>query len=218
MRFSAVAFSGGVDSTCLLHLLNQTIRESGDAELRDLSLLALHVDHGFQGDSPQTAAACESFASQRSIPYRTLKIPWWEPPYPALPTIIQGSGVEEIGRAARYHILFDAMTREGASVLLTAHHLDDQIETGLMRLARGSGVIGASGMRPVRRWGMGSIQGAGSANEELEKWFYGVSGMSRWVSRPLLEFRKVRTPLVTPYVSSIHHVLVGALACDSRSE
>ena len=196
--FLAVAFSGGVDSTCLLHLLDQVIRGSDDAELRNLSLLALHVDHGFQSTSPQMARACESFASKLSIPYRTLKIPWWEPPYPALPTIIQGSGVEEIARAARYNILFDAMTREGASVLLVAHHLDDQIETALMRIARGSGVIGASGMRPVRRWGMGSTKGAGSVNEEMEKWFYGVSGMSRWVSRPLLEFPKVRTLSAMP--------------------
>jgi len=216
--FLAVAFSGGVDSTCLLYLLNQTIQQSDDAELRKLSLLALHVDHGFQTTSPQMAAACESFASRLSIPYRTLKIPWWEPPYPALPTIIQGSGVEEIARAARYNILFDAMTREGVGVLLVAHHLDDQIETGLMRVAHGSGVIGASGMRPVRRWGMGSIKGAGSMNEELEKWFYGVSGMSRWVSRPLLEYSKVRTLSVTPYVSSFHHGLVDTFACDTRSE
>ena len=195
-----MAFSGGVDSTCLLHLLNQTIRESDDAEFRNLSLLALHVDHGFQSSSPQTAAACKSFASKRSIPYRTLKIPWWDPPFPPLPRIIQGSGLEEIGRAARYKILFDAMVREGINVLLVAHHLDDQIETGLMRLACGSGVLGASGMRPVRRWGMGNIKGAGSAKEELEQWFYGVSGMSRWISRPLLEFPKVRTSLATPYV------------------
>ena len=213
-----MAFSGGVDSTCLLHLLSQVIRESDDAELRKLSLLALHVDHGFQRASPQMAAACESFASQRSIPYRTLKIPWWEPPYPSLPTIIQGSGVEEIARAARYHILFNAMTREGISVLLVAHHLDDQIETGLMRIARGSGVIGASGMRPVRRWGMGSTKGAGSVNEELERWFYGVSGMSRWISRPLLEFTKVHTLSAMSYGSSLHHSLVGAPACDTRSE
>ena len=163
------------------------------------------------------AAACESFASKLSIPYRTLKIPWWEPPYPTLPTIIQGSGVEEIARAARYNILFDAMTREGVGVLLVAHHLDDQIETGLMRVALGSGVIGASGMRPVRRWGMGSIKGPGSVNEELDKWFYGVPGMSRWVSRPLLEFPKVRTRSVTPYASSLHHILVR-YACVRHSK
>jgi tRNA(Ile)-lysidine synthase len=107
------------------------------------------------------------------------------------------------------------MTREDISVLLMAHHLDDQIETGLMRLARGSGVIGASGMRPVRRWGMGSIKGAGSANEELEQWFYGVSGMSRWVSRPLLEFPKVRTSSITLCISSLNNILVGTLAGDS---
>ena len=207
-----MAFSGGVDSTCLLHLLNRTIRESDDAELRKLSLLALHVDHGFQSTSPQTAAACKSFASKLSIPYHTLKIPWWDPPYPPLP---QGPGLEEIGRAARYKILFDAMTREGISILLKAHHLDDQIETGLMRLARGSGIIGVSGMRPVRRWGMGSIKGAGAVNEELEKWFYGVSGMSRWISRPLLEIPKVRTSSTALYVPQSHYLLVDTLACDS---
>jgi tRNA(Ile)-lysidine synthase len=210
-EFLAVAFSGGVDSTCLLHLLNQTIRESDDVELRKLSLLALHVDHGFQSTSPQTAAACESFASKRSIPYRTIKIPWWEPPYPPLP---RGStGMEEIGRAARYKILFDAMTRESISVLLMAHHVDDQIETGLMRLARGSGVIGACGMRPVRRWGMGSIKGAGSANEELEKWFYGLSGMRRWVSRPLLEFPKVCTQSVLLCISRLYFI---TYSCPDR--
>jgi tRNA(Ile)-lysidine synthase len=201
----------------LLYLLNQTIRESDDAELRNLSLLALHVDHGFQSASPQMAAACESFASKRSIAYRTLKIPWWEPPYPALPTIIQGSGVEEIARAARYNILFDEMAREGVGVLLVAHHFDDQIETGLLRIAHGSGVIGASGMRPVRRWGMGSIKGAGSVNDELEKWFYGVSGMSRWVSRPLLEFPKVCTLSITPH-NFVTSPCLGRYACVRHSK
>ena len=95
----------------------------------------------------------------------------------------RAQGLEEIGRAARYKILFDAMTREGISILLVEYHLDDQIETGLMRLARGSGIIGVRGMQPMRRCGVGSIKGAGAVNEESEKWFYGLSGMSRWISQ-----------------------------------
>jgi len=87
-----------------------------------------------------------------------------------------------------------------------------------MRLAGGSGIIGVSRMRPMRRWGMGSIKGAGSINEELEKWFYGLSGMSRWISRPLLEFPKVRTSSTALYVPQSHYLLVDTFACDGRSE
>ena len=65
---------------------------------------------------------------------------------------------------------------------------------------------------------MGSIKGAGSINEELEKWFYGLSGMSRWISRPLLEFPKVRTSSTALYVPQSHYLLVDTFACDGRSE
>ncbi|EGN99571.1 hypothetical protein SERLA73DRAFT_106177, partial [Serpula lacrymans var. lacrymans S7.3] len=78
------------------------------------------------------------------------------------------------------------MTRTGANVLAFGHHADDQVETSLMRLARGTTEVGAAGMRRCRRWGMGI--GA----EEGELGWAGLEGMNRWIVRPLLEVRKDR--------------------------
>jgi tRNA(Ile)-lysidine synthase len=82
---------------------------------------------------------------------------------------------------------------QNIDVLLMAHHLDDQIETALMRQRRSKpahanarlSTTGLAGMRGCRRWGMGDRLG-----DEMR--FYGIEGMSRWISRPLLTFPKVR--------------------------
>ena len=95
-----------------------------------------------------------------------------------------------MGRIARYRALFDVMKREDADVLFMAHHMDDQIETALMRQARQQEVgeqttlIGMAGMRPCRRWGMGNYP-------KTEMRYMGYEGMNRWICRPLLDFSKV---------------------------
>jgi tRNA(Ile)-lysidine synthase len=103
-----------------------------------------------------------------------------------------GKNKEEMARMARYRILFDIMKEKGAGVLLMAHHLDDQVETAIMRHRRSkfdknrapNTAIGLAGMRNCRRWGMGKSPDNGI-------WYYGLEGMSRWLCRPLLEFPKV---------------------------
>ena len=77
------------------------------------------------------------------------------------------------------------MTLTGASTIAFAHHADDQVETSLMRIMNGSGKLGASGMRPVRQWGMGE-------REDKPLTWSGVQGMKRHIIRPLLEVSKVR--------------------------
>ena len=92
---------------------------------------------------------------------------------------------ENTARDARYHSLFQLMTRENIPAIAFGHHADDQVETALMRLGRGSTKLGAGGMRPCRRWGMGL------SSDENALGYAGYEGMNRWIVRPLLDVSKV---------------------------
>ena len=187
---SAVAFSGGVDSTCLLHLMHRMIRETKDPILRNLGLVAIHIDHAFRSESAQDAQHCQNWAESRSIPLVTRKVRWGEPPLPELKSLAHHK--EEMARLARMNLLFSVMKEKNASTILMAHHFDDQIETSVMRYRRlkdpdfttGITPLGLAGMRPCRRWGMG-------LPSKNRLGFFGAEGMNHWVSRPLLDFPKV---------------------------
>jgi tRNA(Ile)-lysidine synthase len=110
------------------------------------------------------------------------KIPWSTPPYGPKPK--PGAPLERIARDARYSLLFDSMNRTGSEAIAFGHHADDQVETMLMRLAKGTTLLGLGGMKPVRRFGMGNSQ------EGTLGWF-GPTGMNRSIIRPLLGVSKV---------------------------
>lgn len=147
------------------------------------SVISLTVDHGLQASSSLMAQHCSKTASSLDIPHFTVAIPWGDPPFPQRPTNV--GAFEQIARNARYHVFFDAMTRMDTDTMALGHHIDDQVETSLMRLARGSTELGAGGMRPCRRWGMGL------GKKDVLGWA-GYEGMRRWMVRPLLEVSKVR--------------------------
>lgn len=172
----AVANSGGPDSTCLLFLLSRLRPPT--------SLVSLHVDHGLQPASVDMAHRAAANATSMGITHHTLHIPWGCPPFPCRP--VPGTPFENIARQVRYHVLLRGMTHSGASILALGHHADDQVETSLMRLARGSTLVGAAGMRRRRRWGMGS----GNSIDDLT--WVGHPGMSHFIVRPLLDFSKDR--------------------------
>ncbi|MBI3545457.1 MAG: tRNA lysidine(34) synthetase TilS, partial [Gammaproteobacteria bacterium] len=117
-----VAFSGGLDSTVLLHAL---------CALRAPRVSAVHVDHALQANSAQWAQHCEEICLQLQVPFAMERIQV---------TDIQDGGLEAAARRARYASL--ARHLSAAEVLLTAHHLDDQAETLLLHLLRGTGVHG----------------------------------------------------------------------------
>jgi tRNA(Ile)-lysidine synthase len=131
-----VAFSGGMDSTVLLHWL-----ASGPA-LRAGGLRALHVDHGLHPDSGAWAAHCADTCRQLGIDFESRRVA----------VDAAGGGLEAAAREARYHALAEGL-RPGERVAL-AHHRDDQAETVLLRLLRGAG-DGLAAMRPLRRFGGG---------------------------------------------------------------
>ncbi|KAF9227747.1 hypothetical protein BS17DRAFT_694552 [Gyrodon lividus] len=196
----AVANSGGPDSTCLLFLLAKLI---ADPETRSkyrqplpVSLVSLYVDHKLQAASTDMAARSSANAASLGVDHHTLEIPWGVTPFPQRPT---HDTFEKMAREARYQLIFDAMTQSEATIAAFAHHADDQIETSIMRLARGSTKIGAAGMRWCRRWGMGS------GNSESTLGWVGQRGLNRFIIRPLLHFPKDRI-LATCEANGLHYI------------
>ena len=135
-----VAFSGGPDSSALLHALAQL------PEARARKLRALHVDHGLHADSAAWAAHCERFCADLSLPCDVLRVQV---------DIGSGTGMEAAARDAR-HAALAAQLDEG-EWLLFGHHRDDQAETVLLKLLRGAGPEGLGGMRALRPFGRGQL-------------------------------------------------------------
>lgn len=121
-----VAYSGGLDSTVLLHAISRL-------DAREASL-ALHVHHGLSPRADEWAQFCADQCAAWGLPYRLDCINV---------SLDDGKGIEANARAARYR----ALRAHGTHWLLLAHHADDQAETLLFNLLRGAGVKGAAAMR-----------------------------------------------------------------------
>jgi tRNA(Ile)-lysidine synthase len=128
-----IAVSGGPDSTALLVL---AARWAKRLKSKAPKLLAATVDHGLRRQAAAEAASVRRLARRLSVAHQTLR---WRGKKPE-------SGLQEAARAARYRLLAQAAGRAGYAHILTAHTLDDQAETVLFRLARGSGLAGLSAM------------------------------------------------------------------------
>jgi tRNA(Ile)-lysidine synthase len=127
-----LAISGGPDSTALLVLMARWRA----ALRRGPKLYAVTVDHGLRRESRREALAVHRLARKLKVAHRTVR---WAGKKPV-------TGVQEAARHARYRLLATAAREAGASHIVTAHTLDDQAETVLLRLARGSGVTGLGAM------------------------------------------------------------------------
>lgn len=124
-----LAFSGGLDSCVLLHLLvhvNKTL---------PFQLSAQHVHHGLSPNAGLWADTCATICKQLNVPFTNTKVQ----------VNNQGLGIEAAARQARYHVLLQTEV----DFILLAHHQDDQAETFLLQLARGAGVKGLAGMAAV---------------------------------------------------------------------
>jgi tRNA(Ile)-lysidine synthase len=130
-----VAFSGGADSTALLHLLSQYKQFKS-------KMTAIHVNHGLQMDSDQWQAHCQTICKDLGVNYQPI-------------TVKLSSKSEEIGRKARYEA-FNSLMKDG-DVLVTAHHKEDHFETILMSLFRGTGLGGLRGISNSSSFGSGVL-------------------------------------------------------------
>lgn len=126
-----IAFSGGLDSSVLLNLASR------HAATHNLALTAFHVHHGLSPNADAWMAHCAREAAVRGVPMLSRKVTLGD---------AGGRGIEEAARIARYKALGELCREAGCSLLLTAHHQDDQAETVLLQLLRGAGLPGLSGM------------------------------------------------------------------------
>ena len=127
-----LAVSGGPDSTALMVLAARWRAALG----KGLRLVAVTIDHGLRAESRREARAAKTLAAQLGMRHRTMR---WTGDKPA-------TGLQEAARAVRYRLLAAAARAAGARHVLTAHTLDDQAETVLLRMARGSGLTGLGAM------------------------------------------------------------------------
>lgn len=128
---AVVGYSGGLDSTVLLHA---TKRVAGNA---GIGLSALHIHHGLSPNADAWAVHCDEFCRAIDIPHSVIKVMVSEQ---------GGEGQEAAARRVRHK----ALAEHGADWVLLAHHADDQAETILHNLLRGAGVRGAAAMQELR--------------------------------------------------------------------
>ncbi|MGK7285145.1 tRNA lysidine(34) synthetase TilS [Buttiauxella agrestis] len=151
-----VAFSGGLDSTVLLHQL-VTLRETHGANFH---IRAMHIHHGLSSNADEWALHCQNVCTQWNVPLEVKHVKLAD----------DGLGIEAHARAARYQALVDALRPH--EVLLTAQHLDNQCETFLLALKRGSGPAGLAAMPERLPFGETELIRPllGQTRKELEAW------------------------------------------------
>lgn len=141
-----VAYSGGADSSLLLHLLHTYAQKYGTP------LYAAHLHHGIRGqEADRDLALCENVCHSLGIPFFSCRVD--------IPALARESGrsLEEEGRYRRYEFFETIMRENNVPLLATAHNLDDNAETLLFRMARGAGPGGLGGIPPTRDFPGGRI-------------------------------------------------------------
>ena len=206
-----IAFSGGLDSSLLLHLFAAITPAS-------TALSALHINHQLQPNAAEVAAFCRDVCARLSVPLHVIPV--------TVPVKAEGvGGLEQAARTARYGV-FEQQLRVG-ELLLLAHHGDDQLETVLFRLFRGTGVAGLAGMPFTRALGAGALARpllefsraqleAWAENAELP-WIEDPSNCDQRFDRNYLRNRVI-PPLKIRWPSFIRRVEASARGCaDSHA-
>lgn len=131
-----VALSGGLDSSALLHMLCACVDKA--------QILALHVNHGLQDEAREWAAHCAAMAKSLGVQFRRLDVEV---------DLNSGRGLEAAARVARYRAMHELMG--DGDWLLSGHHREDQAETVILNLLRGSGPAGVAGIGEIQKSGPG---------------------------------------------------------------
>ncbi|MBP5444757.1 MAG: tRNA lysidine(34) synthetase TilS [Acholeplasmatales bacterium] len=131
-----VGVSGGIDSMVLLNVLYNL----------GYKIVIAHVNHNVRVESDNELIFVRDYAKEKNIPFESIKL-----------DKIEGTNFQDEARRLRYEFFFDVAKKYMASKIATAHHLDDLLETILMRMSRGSNLYGYGGIRPLINYGNVSI-------------------------------------------------------------
>ena len=130
-----VGLSGGADSVCLLKVLLEFKEDFS------LTLTAVHVNHGLRGhESDEDQAFVERLCKDWNVSLKTFRVDLKQMSHD------QGSSLEEAGREIRYKLFHQVMEETGAGAIAVAHHREDQAETIMLHILRGTGLDGLCGM------------------------------------------------------------------------
>ena len=178
----ALAVSGGSDSTAMMHLTAMWAR----ANHPGLTLSVLTVDHGLRPEAAAEAALVAQWAEELGLRHHVLH--WTANPKPT-------TALQARARTARYGLMAEWCQSHDATVLLTAHTLDDQAETVLMRLSRTTSPESLAGIRPAGSWdGLPLLRPLLRAKRQaLRDWLAGLG--QPWIDDPSNEddrFERVR--------------------------
>lgn len=139
-----LALSGGADSSALLHMLIE------DAKKLQFSIHAAHFNHHIRGDEAnRDAQFCKNLCAKLNIPFYL-----GEADVPSLAKE-NGNSMEAEAREQRYSFFEGVMRENNIPILVTAHHAEDQVETVLLHILRGSGIKGICGINPCREFSNG---------------------------------------------------------------
>ena len=161
-----IAFSGGLDSTVLLHLLASLAKTETFPPLS-----AVHVHHGLQATGDAWPSHCQSVCDRLGVPLRVMRV-----------HVQPGASLERAARDARYQA-FTEVTGAG-QVMLTGQHRDDQAETLLFRLLRGAGVRGLAAMAAHRPLAAGHLVRPLLDASRVELEAYAHEHQLRWIEDP----------------------------------
>lgn len=159
-----IAYSGGMDSHVLLHAVASLRRAA------PWPVSALHIDHGLQSDSRKWEEHCAAVCAALDIPYQSERV---------VVRDVAGRGVEDAARRARY-AAFVRLLPAGAT-LLTAHHRNDQAETLLLQLLRGTGIPGLAAMSPIAPFARGRLARPLLGFERAALAHYAMEHQLRWI-------------------------------------
>lgn len=202
-----VGYSGGLDSSVLLHCL-------ANNKALSIQLKAVHINHGLSVHAQQWQHHCEQVCKRYSIDFV------------AYPVNLTGmANVEERAREARYGVFSGLMSDNSA--LLLAHHADDQAETLLLQLLRGAGIDGLAAMADVKPFSKGSLLRPllQCSRQDLEAyahqnqlvWVEDESNENHAFSRNYLR-HEIIPRLKTKWPSVIQHLARSALHCQQAKQ
>lgn len=162
-----VGYSGGLDSTVLLHWLARSNHQ------RSFGLTAIHVNHGLHPDADLWADHCRAICIRFNIPLHIARV---------RVSRQHGGGIEDAARHARRAAF--AQRLDTGHLLALAHHLDDQAETWLLRALRGSGADGLAAMRPLVAFGSGDLWRPFLSTPRTQLRLYAQTHGLNWIDDP----------------------------------